>query len=85
MRPDVARFIQTHARSARDAVLEDVAPYRGLSLEQKGRVVEAVCKAAAAILAARPDRDVVMALEDPPHPSYREIVARLRSRWRTPG
>lgn len=83
MRPDVARFLAHHATSPRHAVLEDVARYRGVSLEERGRDVERVCKAAAAVLAARPDRDAVMALRDPPHPSYEEIVRRLRVPWRS--
>jgi len=83
MRPDVARFLASHSRSPRDAVLEDVAPYRGMSLEEKGRAVEAVCRSAAAILTARPDRDAVIALRDPPHPSYAVIMARLRVPWRS--
>lgn len=82
MQAEVARFLASHTRSPRDAVLDDVVPYRGLSLDEKGRDVEAACRTTAAILAARPDRDAVMSLRDPPHPSYLVIVRRLRVPWR---
>lgn len=39
----------------RDEVEDDVAPLRALSLEERGKIVESVCRDAMAIMRARPD------------------------------
>ncbi|MGE0713758.1 MAG: hypothetical protein AB7N76_21715 [Planctomycetota bacterium] len=82
MDPQVARFIARHHRSVREAVEDDVAPHRGQSPAESWADLVAVCRAAAAALAANPERDRIVAAVDPPHPSLRGILARLRARAR---
>lgn len=52
MRAFVARLDQRR-RSLAEEVEEDVAPARAMSLEERGRVLESVCRDAWAILRAR--------------------------------
>jgi hypothetical protein len=52
------------ARSLRDEVEEDVAPLRGLSLAERGKIVESVCRDAMAILRARPDFESAIRHQD---------------------
>lgn len=80
MKPEVAAFLRAHVKSHREEVLDAVAPYRGLDMRARGRIVEAVIASAAEILASRPDRERVLAMQDAPHPSYPAIIARLRAR-----
>jgi hypothetical protein len=79
------RFLRNHAIDVVEEVERDVAPYRDLSLEERGRILEAVCRDSAAILASRPDRDRVLDQVDPPHPSYRAIIRRLAVNRRAGG
>jgi hypothetical protein len=79
-RAKVARFIAKHHVSVKEDVESEVAPYRGKSLEDTWQDIRSVCRAAAWILAKQPDRDKVVAGREPPHPSYRAIIARLRTR-----
>jgi len=54
----VQNFLQSlelRRKSLRDEVEEDVGPLRGLSLEERGRILESVCRDAMAVLRARPD------------------------------
>ena len=76
-RARVERFLLRHALSLKEAVEADVEPYRGLSLEASWRDVEAVCRDAAFMIAALPDRNEVVQQRDPPHPSFRKIMDRL--------
>ncbi|MSP63651.1 MAG: hypothetical protein EXR72_25565 [Myxococcales bacterium] len=59
-----------------EEVEEDIAPYRGLSMEERGERLAAVCRSAWAILRARPDFARVAAYRDPPAADFAE-------RWRT--
>jgi hypothetical protein len=52
-------------RTLRDEVEDDVAQLRGLSLEQRGRILESVCRDAMAILRARPDFEEAVQRRDP--------------------
>jgi len=79
MRPEIARYLERVARSEEETIEIKVAPYRDATLEEMGLASTAVCRAVAAVLAARPDRDRVLAFRDPPHPSYATIVRRLRA------
>jgi hypothetical protein len=47
--------LELRRKSLRDEVEEDVGPLRGLSLEERGRILESVCRDAMAVLKARPD------------------------------
>ena len=75
----IARYLERVARSEEETIRIKVAPYRDATLEEMGLASEAVCNTVAAILEARPDRERVLDFRDPPHPSYRAIVDRLRA------
>lgn len=47
--------LERQRRTLREEIEPDVAPLRGLSLEERGKIVESVCRDAMAILRARPD------------------------------
>lgn len=78
--PAVARFLARHSKPPRDAVAEDAAPWRDKSPAEKWRAVLALSRSAAWVLRLNPQRERVLAREDSPHPSYFEIMKRLRSR-----
>lgn len=73
----LVRFLERHAVSEREEVEADVAPHRGQSMLDSWRDVESVCRDAAFLLAAQPDRDRLLLERDPPHPSYPGIMRRL--------
>ncbi len=79
-RAKVARFIAKHHVSVKEEVEADVAPHRGQSLEESWRDLVALGQAAAEMLAMQRDREVIALERDPPHPSYRSIIERLRKR-----
>ena len=79
MDPEVAAFLTRHHTSPREEVAAEVDPYRGKSPEETWPDVVAVCRAAARLLAANPERDRIVGEVDPPHPSYAAILRRLRS------
>jgi hypothetical protein len=64
----------------REKVLEEVARYARLSDEDRWREMQAACAASAKILAARADRDRVLAFVDPLPSRSKEILAALRAR-----
>ncbi len=47
--------LDARRRSLAEEIEEDVAPLRGLSRDERGRILESVCRDAMAILEARPD------------------------------
>ena len=60
----VRRWIDIHSDDVA-SVFDTVSMSEGLSLEEKGDVVAAVCRAARKILEARPDAGNVLARQDP--------------------
>ena len=80
MDPAVARFIAIHHRSARESAEDDIEPHRDQTPAESWADLRALCRAGARILAGLPNRDLVVNESDPPHPSYRDIVRRLRQR-----
>ena len=78
--PRVARYLAIHSKPPREAVDEDAAPWRDVSPEEKLRTAIELSATAAMFLAMNPNRDWVLAHEEPPHPSYFEIMRRLRAR-----
>ena len=52
-------------RTLREEVEDDIAPLRGLSLAERGKIVESVCRDAVAILKARPDFETAIQFQDP--------------------
>ena len=75
----VRRFVERHAKGPREAVAEDAAPYVGMNPEDRAWHVDAACRLAAEALLASPWRDRVLDRRDPPHPGWRELVARSRA------
>lgn len=64
------------------SVREDVAPYLGLDLAERARILAAVCLGAAQTLRARDDRERVIAYRDPLPASTVAALARLRAEAR---
>jgi hypothetical protein len=67
----------------RTAVAREAAPYRGLSSEERWRLMAAACRSAARQLRNRPDRERILAYRDPLPASSVAILRRLREEYRT--
>ena len=80
MDPAVAGFIARHHVSRKQEVEDDAAPSRLLTPSQRLADALILCEAAALLLRSNPDRDRLLMQQEPPHPSYRGIVERLRGR-----
>ncbi len=79
--PRVARFLRTHSVSIREEVEADVADHRDLTPSERWRLLVGLCRSIPWLInSANPPEVVARILEDrePPHPSYHELVARLR-------
>jgi hypothetical protein len=72
-------------RTLRDEVEDDVAHLRGLTLEQRGWIVESVCRDAMAILRARPDFEQAVQQRDPRSPESMETWLRLVEKYGSNG
>ena len=57
---------------------QEVAPYRAMSVEERGQLLAAACRASARMLRSRPDRERVLSLRDPVPESTRLALVRLR-------
>ena len=57
--------LERQRRTLREEIEDDIAPLRGLSLEERGRILESVCRDAMAILRARPDFERAVQWHDP--------------------
>lgn len=66
----------------RTAVLEEAAPYVGMSREARVEITRQVMRVAAKQIAAHSERDRVLAWHDPLPKSSTELLARLRSDYR---
>lgn len=83
--PHVRRYVARldAARSTLGRELEDdVAPVRALSLHERGVWVASVCRAAWAIVRARPDGVRVVAEQEPPAPDLASHWGALMARQR---
>lgn len=69
----------------REEVEDDIAPLRQLTLEERGRVLESVCRDAMAILRARPDFASAMAAQEPRSEASMKLWMDLVKRYRTHG
>jgi len=83
--PVVRRYVErldASRRTLADEIEDDVAPVRGLSLQERGVWIASVCRAASAILRARPDAADVIAWREPPahdlHEHWSALMARQR-------
>lgn len=72
-------------RSLREEIEDDVAPLRGLSLDERGKLLESVCRDAMAILRARPDFKSALAHQDARSEESLETWKRLVKRYRDHG
>jgi hypothetical protein len=66
----------------RTAVRREASPYRGLSSEERGRLMAAACRGAAHQLRNRSDRERILAYRDPLPASSVAILRRLREEYR---
>ena len=66
----------------RAAVESEAAPYRGLSPDERWRLVAAACRAAVRQLAGRADAERLRAYRDPLPASTVAALARLRAEYR---
>lgn len=79
--PRVKRFLANHAVSKREAIESDVAEHRQQTPAERWRILE-LLSSTMDWLRVRPAEERARVLEwrDPPHPSYRELLERLRQR-----
>lgn len=67
------------ARSDREAIKEDIAPYAGMTIEQRSQVMSELCRWARDALEANPQRERAWAWEDKRSPEslllWRRLVA----------
>ncbi len=64
--PSVRRFIDRIDPVA--DVFDTVSMYRDMTLEERGKLLAALCRSAIQIVVCRPDRDAVLAFQDPMSP-----------------
>lgn len=79
----VARFLANVDEAA--DVFDTASLSAGLSLEESGRMLSALCRSAAKILAARPDRDEVLGYQAPRSPESEALWRSLMSQARRSG
>lgn len=61
----VERLDAARRRPLAEQLEDDLGPLRGVSMAERARLVKAVCGAAWKLIQARPDRDRVLAHQDP--------------------
>jgi hypothetical protein len=79
------RRLEQRRSSLREEIEDDIAPLRGLSLDERGKILESVCRDAMAILRARPDFERAMAHQDPRSPESLSTWLQLVKRYRAHG
>jgi len=79
------RHLEARRTTLRDEIEDDIAPLRGLTLEERGRILESVCRDAMAILRARPDFETAVQYRDPLSEESRETWQRAVQRYRAHG
>ena len=65
------------ARSDREAIRADIAPYLGMSIEERSQVVGQLCRWATAALDANPNRERAWAWQDKRSPESLALWTRL--------
>jgi hypothetical protein len=53
------------ARSDREAIFADIEPYRGTTVEERVEIMAALCGSAAESIEAHPERDRILAWQEP--------------------
>jgi len=79
------QHLDDQRRSLKGEVEDDVAGLRGLSLEERGRILESVCRDAMAIITARPDAASAMAAQESRSPESLAMWRALVRRYRVDG
>lgn len=74
VRKYVERLDRARRRPLAEQLEDDLAPLRGISFEERARLIKAVCAAASKLIESRPDRDRVLAYQDP-------LPAESQARW----
>ncbi|NOT54585.1 MAG: hypothetical protein HOP18_08275 [Deltaproteobacteria bacterium] len=69
-------------RSPRETIEAEIASSRGLSVEERGQRLVAVCRAAWAVLRSRPDFHEAVAYQDPLPADFAAKWDALRARYR---
>ncbi len=73
----VERLDRSLARPLAEQLEDEVGPYRGLTMQQRARVLEGLCRAAWVVLSTRPDRDAVLRFPEPGAADLETIWRRL--------
>jgi hypothetical protein len=76
------KALDERRRSLAEEVEDDVAMLRPLSLEERGKILESVCRDAMAILRARPDSESALQQRDPRSPEALALWQSLVDRYR---
>jgi hypothetical protein len=71
-------------RSDIEAIRDDVAPYLGMSPEERSATMSALCRLAAEQVAARPDAAKILAFQEPRSPRSEALWRRLVQAARRP-
>lgn len=77
--------LESKRRTLRDEVEEDVAPLRGLSLDERAKILESVCRDAMAILRGRSDFEQAVRHQDPLSEDSLRTWKRLVDKYRVHG
>lgn len=77
--------LEQRRKTLRQEIEDDIAPLRGLSLEQRGALVESVCRDTAAILRGRPDFAQALQAQEPRSEESLQTWLRLVKRYRPHG
>lgn len=71
------------ARSDREAIFADIEPYLDTTVDERVEIMAALCRAAAASIAAHPAGDRILAWQEPRSPQsealWLDLVRRARS------
>lgn len=78
--PRVDAFLARFAVSERESAEADVADGMPVVVAERVERLIAACRLGVALAQASPDPERAMAWQDPPHPSYAEVMARLRQK-----
>lgn len=79
------RHLAERRSSLRAEIEDDISGLRGLSLEERGKLLESVCRDAMAILRGRPDFERAVQHQDPRSAESMATWLRLVRQYRTHG
>ena len=79
------RRLEQQRKTLREEIEDDIAPVRGLTLDQRGQRVESVCRDAMAILRGREDFAQALQAQEPRSDESMQTWLRLVKRHRLHG